>query len=218
MKTVLNTVPTVHVSAWVRRSRDTCFIHRSCCSRSIGENSLRLHLQTEHTQVLEDLSHESRGSHSPPISDTYCYLCNAKFNTRENYFAHMRCTHPTARTKKSNPTAPFVNPPTKSQILSSQSPDTNLLHEYALIEKTIWCEKCKRAFDSNAMYLQHYSFQHCLQIIKCLQCQEVFETIEGFFGHIEKTHPSKTGKRLFWRWRRSVAFILAFGSSRDIEM
>lgn len=44
------------------------------------------------------------------------------------------------------------------------------------------------------VYLQHYSFQHCLQIIKCLQCQDIFETLELFFNHIEKTHPSKTGK------------------------
>lgn len=72
--------------------------------------------------------------------------------------------------------------------------DDSILNEYALIEKIIWCEKCKRSFDSMTVYLQHYSIQHCLQIIKCLQCQDIFETIELFFSHIERMHPSKTGK------------------------
>ena len=192
-----------------------CTLDPSCAFCFVGENSLRLHLQTEHNQTLEDLSHETRGSQfksesqSPSISDTYCYLCNAKFNTRENYFAHMRCTHPTIRTKKSESIALLATPTAKSPVFSSQTADTNLVHEYALVEKTIWCEKCKRAFDSTAMYLQHYSFQHCLQIIKCLQCQEIFETIEGFFNHIEKTHPSKTGKESL----EDVGFILTIDSS-----
>jgi uncharacterized C2H2 Zn-finger protein len=56
------------------------------------------------------------------------------------------------------------------------------------------------------VYLQHYSFQHCLQIIKCLQCQDIFETLELFFNHIERIHPSKTGRYLFELIRRKKIF------------
>ena len=128
------------------------------------------------------------------MSDTYCHLCNAKFHSRENYHAHMRCTHPLVSSTKSSDASSLSAMPSTLPFTTSEKSDDLVLNEFALVEKTIWCEKCKRSFDTPAMYLQHYSFQHCLQIIKCLQCQDVFETIEAFFSHIESTHPSKTGE------------------------
>ncbi|CAF1118685.1 unnamed protein product [Adineta steineri] len=166
--------------------------HCPYCPRiCLGDDSLRYHIQNEHNQSVED---DSNNDHfkseriSPSSNDTYCHLCNAKFNNRENYYAHIRCTHP--------PFQKTLDQISLFQIPSiTKQPDKNddlILNEYALIEKTIWCDKCKRSFDSMTVYLQHYSFQHCLQIIKCLQCQDVFETIDLFFSHIEQTHPSKT--------------------------
>lgn len=155
--------------------------HCPYCPRiCLGEESLRSHLQIEHHQNLDDLTKIER--ETSVNGETYCYLCNAKFNNVENYYAHLRCTHPTVRLSKSS-------------LFSGSMQEEQLFSEYALVEKTICCEKCQRSFDSMTMYLQHYSFQHCLQIIKCLQCQDVFETIESFFNHIEKIHPSKTGRR-----------------------
>ena len=132
---------------------------------------------------------------SPALSDTYCHLCNAKFNSRENYYAHLRCTHSIFQ-KPLDHSSLFPSPSMKTSV---EKTDDLILNEYALIERTIWCEKCKRSFDSMTVYLQHYSFQHCLQIIKCLQCQDIFETLELFFNHIERTHPSKTGKYILFR-------------------
>ena len=158
-----------------------------------GEDSLRSHIQAEHHQNLDDESNtDSLKSEriSPALSDTYCHLCNAKFNSRENYYAHLRCTHSLFQ-KPLDHSSLFPTPPIKKP---AEKADDLILNEYALIERTIWCEKCKRSFDSMTVYLQHYSFQHCLQIIKCLQCQDIFETLELFFNHIERIHPSKTGK------------------------
>jgi len=161
-----------------------------------GEDSLRSHIQNEHNQNSEEESNNDQfksESISPALSDTYCHLCNAKFNSRENYYAHLRCTHPLFQ-KKLDQTSLFQVSSIKKSIEKS---DDLILNEYALIERTIWCEKCKRSFDSMTIYLQHYSFQHCLQIIKCLQCQDIFETLELFFNHIERIHPSKTGKYFY---------------------
>lgn len=193
MKIKLNIVLIVHEFVLVRISNLNLF---STSSLS-GEDSLRTHIQNEHNQnVDEDSNHHDQLKSeciSPSLSDTYCHLCNAKFNNCENYYAHIRCTHPPFQ-KKLDQTSLFQIPSIKK---SQEITDDSILNEYALIEKTIWCEKCKRSFDSMTIYLQHYSFQHCLQIIKCLQCQDVFETIELFFNHIERIHPSKTGKYFF---------------------
>jgi len=159
--------------------------HCPYCPRvCLGEDSLRSHIQIEHSQMPSDESKSE--SQSPTSSDTYCHLCNAKFNNRENFYAHIRCTHPLFY--------PKLDQISSLSNYSSKMSSDSIFNEYALIERTIWCEKCQRSFDSMATYLQHYSFQHCLQIIKCLQCQDVFETVELFFNHIERTHPSKTGK------------------------
>jgi hypothetical protein len=158
-----------------------------------GEDSLRLHIQNEHHQNMdEESNNDSFKSEciSPSLSDTYCHLCNAKFNNRENYYAHLRCTHSLFQ-KPLDQSTLFSTPSVKKSV---EKLDDSILNEYALIERTIWCEKCKRSFDSMTVYLQHYSFQHCLQIIKCLQCQDIFETLELFFNHIERIHPSKTGR------------------------
>ena len=159
-----------------------------CPRICLGADSLKSHLQTDHQQSSEENTHKitMNGSSSSKTSDTYCYLCNAKFNTRENYFAHLRCTHASIRTPKSDSISLILH--------SSKKPAENQFFDYALIEKTMWCEKCKRAFDSMNTYLQHYSIQHCLQMIKCLQCHDIFESIDTFFNHIEKFHPSKTGQ------------------------
>jgi hypothetical protein len=161
-----------------------------------GEDSLRSHIQNEHNQNSEEESNNEQFKSeriSPTLSDTYCHLCNAKFNSRENYYAHLRCTHPLFQ-KNLDQTSLFSTSSIKKSV---EKTDDSILNEYALIERIIWCEKCKRSFDSMTVYLQHYSFQHCLQIIKCLQCQDIFETLELFFNHIERIHPSKTGKYLF---------------------
>ncbi|CAF2182480.1 unnamed protein product [Rotaria magnacalcarata] len=166
--------------------------HCPYCPRiCLGEDSLRYHIQTEHNQTLEKASNSNQSSSesiSPALSDTYCHLCNAKFNNRENYYAHIRCTHPPFHNQLDQISL-FQIPSLKKQ---QDVNDHSTLNEYAIIEKIIWCEKCKRSFESMTVYLQHYSIQHCLQIIKCLQCQDIFETIELFFNHIERIHPSKT--------------------------
>ncbi|CAF4688133.1 unnamed protein product [Rotaria sp. Silwood1] len=169
--------------------------HCPYCPRiCLGEDSLRFHIQNEHNQNLEkesNINQSKTESQSPSLSDTYCHLCNAKFNNRENYYAHIRCTHPPFQ-KQLDQISLFQISSLKQQQQQQDINDDSLLNEYALIEKIIWCEKCKRSFDSMTIYLQHYSIQHCLQIIKCLQCQDIFETIELFFNHIERIHPSKT--------------------------
>jgi hypothetical protein len=186
----LNIALIVHEFVLVRKSNSYLRLH--IFSSFSGEDSLRLHIQNEHNQNIEEESTKSECI-SPSLSDTYCHLCNAKFNSRENYYAHMRCTHPLFQ-KKLDQTSSFPAPSIQKLV---EKNDDSILNEYALIERTIWCEKCKRSFDSMTVYLQHYSFQHCLQIIKCLQCQDTFETLELFFNHIEKIHPSKTGKYFF---------------------
>lgn len=187
--------------------------HCPYCPRiCLGEDSLRSHIQNEHQhhQKLDEsaLSDESLKSEriSPSSSDTYCHLCNAKFNNRENYYAHLRCTH-SLIPKQFDPSTFLAHTSSKS--------DDSMLNEYALIERTIWCEKCKRSFDSMTVYLQHYSFQHCLQIIKCLLCQEIFETLELFFNHIERAHPSKTSKYFL---RKRSPFISLISGNIEVSI
>ncbi|UJR26069.1 hypothetical protein I4U23_007415 [Adineta vaga] len=166
--------------------------HCPYCPRiCLGEDSLRSHIQIEHNQTLDNESQNEQlksERDSPSTTDTYCHLCNAKFNNRENYHAHIRCTHPPFQ-KTLDQLNLFDIP---SLVKPHEKHDDSILNEYALVEKTIWCEKCKRSFDSMTVYLQHYSLQHSLQLIKCLQCQDIFETIELFFNHIERIHSSKT--------------------------
>ena len=191
MKIKPNIVHIVHAYVWVRKSNYliiSFYIFRALS----GEESLRSHIQNEHHQTIDEQSNNDQLKSeclSPSLSDTYCHLCNAKFNNRENYYAHLQCTHPSF-SKQLDQSSLFQVSSTKKY---SEKSDDSILNEYALIERTVWCEKCKRSFDSMTIYLQHYSFQHCLQIIKCLQCEDVFETMELFFTHIEKIHPSKTG-------------------------
>lgn len=170
-----------------------------CPRICLGEESLKFHIQNDHQQS----TNSENSSKNESSSDNYCYLCNAKFNSRENYLAHLRCTHPTNRANKSDSTSlivPSANKSAESYYL-----------EYALIEKSIFCEKCKRPFDSMNSYFQHYSIQHCLQMIKCLQCQDMFESIDSFFEHIEKVHPSRTGSSCLTRFlvdRRFSLFLV----------
>ncbi|CAF1466363.1 unnamed protein product, partial [Didymodactylos carnosus] len=116
------------------------------------------------------------------MSDTYCDLCNANFNTRENYLVHMR-THSQQIPSLISRFPPL--PPTSNEL-------HRIINEFSLIERTIMCEKCNRSFDNFQIYLQHYSLQHCLQLIKCLICYDLFETMQQFYNHIERLHPSKT--------------------------
>ncbi|CAF0811851.1 unnamed protein product [Adineta ricciae] len=160
--------------------------HCPYCPRiCLGEDSLRSHIQTEHNQTQEQFKSERI---SPSTTDTYCHLCNAKFNNRENYYAHIRCTHPPFQKTLDQLNLVEVSLSQKTH----EKYEDSIIDDYALVDQTIWCEKCKRSFDSMTVYLQHYSLQHSLQLIKCLQCQDVFETIELFFSHIERMHPSKT--------------------------
>ncbi|CAF1027622.1 unnamed protein product [Didymodactylos carnosus] len=134
--------------------------------------------------VSPSLNHHVLASQSlSEMSDTYCGLCNANFNTRENYLVHMR-TH-----SQQIPSLNHRFPP------PSNLRDDGFYHivnDFSLTERTVMCEKCNRSFDNFQIYLQHYSAQHCLQLIKCLICYDLFETMQQFYNHIEQVHPSKT--------------------------
>ena len=149
---------------------------------------------------------------STALSDTYCHLCNAKFNSRENYYAHLHCTHSTFQKQFSQTSLSQLALRKRQQ----EKNDDSILNEYALIERIIWCEKCKCTFDTMALYLQHYSFHHCSRTVKCLQCSDVFDTMELFFKHVERIHPSKTGKYIFLCFYCIIIRSSFFLSSRNI--